>query len=64
MAKTVISLAKELIASIGKEEAIKVFEKKIVDLGEPKNFEDMCVISGYEIAIAYIKDEIGDIIKD
>ena len=37
MAKTVIQYAKELVAENGKEEAIKVFEKRIIELGKPKN---------------------------
>lgn len=58
MSKTVIKYAKELIDTIGEEEAIKVFEKRISDLGTPKNFEELCKVSGWEIAIEYIKGNI------
>jgi hypothetical protein len=58
MAKTVIKYAQELIDTVGKEEAIKVFEKRIGDFGEPKNFEELCKVSGWEVAIQYIKGEI------
>lgn len=46
MTKSIINKAKELIDSVGKEEAVKVFEKKIEELGEPKNFEEICKLSG------------------
>jgi hypothetical protein len=58
MAKTVISYAKELVETVGKEEAIKVFETRIKDMGEPKNFEEICKLSAWETAIQYIKGEI------
>lgn len=58
MAKTVIKFAKELVSEHGKDYAIKVFEDRIKDLGEPKNFEEMCKVSGWEVAIQYIKGEI------
>ena len=58
MAITVIDKAKELIESVGKEEAIKVFEKRIEELGHPKNFEEVCKLSGLETAIQFIKGEI------
>jgi len=58
MAKTVIQYAKELIESVGREEAIKVFEKRIEELGKPKNFEEVCKLSGWETAIQFIKGEI------
>lgn len=58
MAKSVIKYAKELIDSVGKEEAIKVFEKRILELGKPKSFEETCKLSGWETAIQYIKGEI------
>ena len=58
MPKTVITYAKELIESVGKEEAIKVFEKRIEDFGEPKDFDGICKVSGWEVAIQYIKEEI------
>ncbi len=61
---TVISKAKELVATVGKDEAIKYFENKIKEFGVVKNFEDLCVVSGWETAIAFIKDEINDIIKN
>ena len=59
MSKTVITYTKELIETIGEEEAIKVFEKRIVELGQPKNFEELCKLSGWETAIQYIKGEIN-----
>lgn len=37
---------------------IKIFENRIKELGTPKNFEEVCKVSGWEIAIQYIKDEI------
>lgn len=52
--KTVIDTAKELVESIGKEEAIKVFEKRIAEYGTPKDFETICKISGLKTAIEYI----------
>ena len=58
MAKTVIEYAKELIGSVGVEEAIKVFEKRIEELGQPKNFKEVCKLSGWETAIQFIKGEI------
>lgn len=61
MLKTVICKAKELIATVGKEEAIKYFENKIIEYGKAKYFEDICIISGYETAISYINGEIADI---
>lgn len=54
MAKTVISVAKELIAEHGKEHALEVFRKRIEDLGEITDFEGMCKLSGLETAIDYI----------
>jgi len=56
--KSVIAYAKELIETVGKEEAIKVFENRIKDMGVPKNFEELCKLSGWETAIQYIKGEI------
>lgn len=50
--------SKELIESVGKEEAIAFFKKRIEEIGKPKNFQDVCNISGNETAIAYIKDKI------
>lgn len=58
MAKTVITKAKELIKEVGEEQAIKYFQDKIDLLGEPKNFEELCVQGGWEIAIEYIKGNI------
>lgn len=53
MAKTVIKYAKELVETVGKEKAIEVFENRIKEKGEPKNFEDICKISGWEVAINF-----------
>jgi len=58
MAKTVIDKAKELIEEVGKEKAIEYFQKRISDIGEPKSFEDICMITGNKTAIAYINGEI------
>ena len=53
---SVISRSKELINNIGKEEAIKVIQLEIDELGEPKNFQDICKLSGLETAIKYITE--------
>ena len=58
MARTVIKKAKELIQEVGEEGAIKYFQDKLDEMGEPKNFEDTCVQSGWEVAIEYIKGNI------
>lgn len=55
---SVITKAKELIETVGKEDAIKMLEKKIEELGEPKNFEEICKLSGLETALNYVKGEI------
>ena len=55
---SVITKAKELIERVGKEDAIKMLEKKIEELGEPKNFEEICKLSGLETALNYVKGEI------
>ena len=61
MSQTVIGKAKELVETLGKEEAIKVFEKRIKDFGVPKNFEELCVVIGWETAIDWIKGEISNL---
>ena len=58
MAQTVIGKAKELIEELGTEKAIAFFQKRIDDIGEPKNFQDICNISGNETAIDFIKGKI------
>jgi hypothetical protein len=58
MSKTIIKYAKELVAEKGEEIAIKIFENRIKRLGKPKNFEEICKVSGWETAIQYIKGEI------
>lgn len=58
MAQTVISKAKELIEEVGTEKAIAFFQKRIDDIGEPENFQDICKISGNETAIDFIKGNI------
>ena len=58
MAQTVIGKAKELIEEVGTEKAIAFFQKRIDDIGEPKNFQDVCNISGNETAIDFIKGNI------
>lgn len=55
---SVIKRAKRLIELVGKEEAIKIFQKEIQEFGEPKNFSDSCKLSGLETAIKYIKGEL------
>ena len=52
---TVIDKAKELVNSIGKEEAIKFFQNEIEKFGKPKNFAEMCKITGFETAIEFIQ---------
>ena len=58
MAQTVIDKAKELIEEVGTEKAIAFFQKRIDDIGKPKNFQDVCNISGNETAIDFIKGNI------
>jgi hypothetical protein len=58
MAVTVIDKAKELIKEVGTEKAIAFFQKRIDDIGEPKNFQDICNISGNETAIDFIKSKM------
>jgi hypothetical protein len=58
MAQTVISKAKELIEEVGTEKAIAFFQKRIDDIGIPKNFQDVCNIAGNETAIDFIKGNI------
>lgn len=58
MAQTVIGKAKELIEELGTEKAIAFFQKRIDDIGEPKNFQDICNISGNETAIDFINGRI------
>lgn len=53
--KTVIQKAKELVKSVGPEEAIAMFQQRIEKIGKPKNFEDVCTLSGCEVAIEFIK---------
>lgn len=55
---TVIGKAKQLIEEVGHEEAIKHFEDRIMEMGEPKNFQDVCNITGLEVAIDFIKGKI------
>lgn len=64
MSKTIIKYANELVDKLGKEEAIKVFEERIKNIGEPKNFDEICKISSWETAILHIKGEINNDIKD
>jgi hypothetical protein len=58
MAVTIIDKAKELILALGDEKAIAFFQKRINEIGEPKNFQDVCRISGNETAIDFIKGNI------
>lgn len=57
---TVIAKANELVETVGKEKAIEYFEEKLKALGKPKNFEEICKQSGYEVAIRHIKGELGE----
>lgn len=52
--KTVITYANELIAEKGEEGAIKVFQDRIDEMVEPKNFNEICKVSGWKVAIEYI----------
>lgn len=56
--KSVIGKANELVEQHGKDHAIKYFQEKIDEMGEPKNFEQLCKISGWLTAISHIKGEI------
>lgn len=51
---TIIEKAKELIQSHGKDYAISYFADKITALGEPKNFSEICKLSGWSIAVKYM----------
>lgn len=59
MAKTVICKPKELMTEVGNEKAIEYFQKRIDEIGKPKNFQEVCNISGLETAIAFIENKIG-----
>lgn len=61
--KNVIAIVKELVENVGEEESIKLFEKRIEELGEPKTFEDLYKVIAWETAISYIKGEIDEIIS-
>jgi len=61
--KTVISKAKELVEEFGDDYAIKYFQDKIDNIGIPKDFEEICKLSGFETAINYIKGNIDNIIN-
>lgn len=56
--QSVISKAKELVEEFGDDYAIKYFQDKIDYIGIPKNFEEICKLSGFETAINYIKGDI------
>ena len=58
MAQTIIYKAKEMIKEVGTEKAIDFFQKRIDDIGKPKNFQDVCNISGNETVIDFIKGNI------
>lgn len=59
MAKTIIDKAKELIEEVGHEKAIEFFQERINEIGEAKNFQDVCNISANETAINFIKGRIS-----
>ena len=54
MAQTVISKAKELIKEVGKEEAKKLFQKRLKEVKNSKSFDDVCTASVLETAIEFI----------
>ncbi len=54
---TVIGKAKQLIENHGKDFAIKFFQDRIEAIGEPKNFQDICNISGNKTAIDFINNQ-------
>ena len=53
--QTVIGKAIELIEIHGEVYAILFSQNKIEELGEIKNFEQVCKLSGFQTAIEYIK---------
>lgn len=56
---SVIKKARNKVAELGEEKAIEYFQKQINAFPPPPNtFEDLCLISGLQIAIAFIKNEI------
>lgn len=58
MAKTVIKYAKELVDTIGREQAIGVFNKRINEIASPMSFEDLCKVSAWKTAIDFINGYI------
>lgn len=60
MGKTIIDKAIELIEELGHEKAIEFFQKRIDEIGLPRNFQDICNISGNETAIDYIKGKFNN----
>ena len=56
--QSVIGKAKELLQTHGKEYALKFFNDKIQQITPAQNFEDTCIIAGYETAIEWL--ELGD----
>lgn len=54
---TVIDKAQSLIKEQGHKKAIIFFKKRIDDIGIPKSFQDVCNISGNEVAIEFINND-------
>lgn len=55
---TVIDKANALVEEHGKEFALTHFKNKIIEMGEPTTFEQICQKSGWLIAIKHINGEI------
>lgn len=55
MAKTIFKQAKELKEELGEVEAIAFYQKQLDELGEPKDFSEVCRKSALKTAIDIIK---------
>lgn len=55
---TKIQKAKELVSEIGKDKAIAFFQERIKAIGKPETFQQVCEISGNEVAINFIKEKL------
>ena len=54
---TIIDKARELKEQRGLNYAISFFEDRIKAIGKPKNFQDVCNISGNETAIEWLNGQ-------
>jgi hypothetical protein len=54
---SVISRAKELVKHLGKDKAIEVLQAEIEKYNKPYSFEDICLMSGKQTAIDFIKEK-------